>query len=145
MNAEPNQTDATPPASALTPKTTPPTTPTGAVNSLLGTGAQHLVRSQLNLRKEEAAWSVGNLARLIRQASSHLRQQQQEPVAHYTDRAATQMETASTYLHQTHLDQMVTDLEDLARRHPALFIAGGLILGIAAARFIKSSSQPAQP
>jgi hypothetical protein len=125
--------------------TAPPASTPGAIGSLLGAGAQHFVRTELTLRKEEAAWSAGNLARMARQAAEQLRQQDQEPVAQITERAAARLERASTYLHQTPLDQIVTDLEDFARHQPAIFIAGSLILGLAAARFIKSTAQPSQP
>lgn len=145
MNPGTENTGNVSPSQSAPPTTTPPPASTpNAIGSIVGAGAQHLVRSQLSLSKEEAAWSFGNLARMARQAGTQLRQHQQEPVAHVTDRAADQMEQASLYLHQTDLDQIVGDVESFARRQPMLFIASGLILGIAAARFIKSTTHPAQ-
>jgi hypothetical protein len=131
-------------ASATTP--TQPSSPPSvdAISDLLKAGAQHVIRNELTLRKEEVAWSFGNLARMARQAAVQLRQQHQESAAQVTERAAEQLEQASVYLHQKNFDQFVADLEDFAHQQPALFIAGSLALGIAAARFIKSTSQPPQ-
>jgi len=146
MNPGTEDTGSVSPSQPATPMTTsPPASAPGAIGALLSSGAQGLVRSQLSLGKEEAAWSLGNFARMARQAGTQLRQHEQEPVAQVTDRAAAQMEQASLYLHQTDLDHIVGDLEDFARRQPALFIAGGLVLGIVAARFIKSTAQSPQP
>jgi len=133
---------------AATPSTSapplPPQTNVDAIGDLLKAGAQHVIRNEFTLRKEEAAWSFGNLARIARQAAVQLRQQHQDSVAQITERAAEQLEQASVSLHQKDFDQLVADLEDFARQQPALFIAGSLVLGITAVRFIKSTSQPPQ-
>lgn len=99
----------------------------GGITDLAGTMLQRLVNSELTVRKEEAAWTIANAARMTRQAGGRFREHGQAPLAQYADRAAEQMESASSYLHQHDLPGIVHDVESLARRQPALFIGGGLL------------------
>ena len=111
---------------------------------MASTAVQHFVRSELTIRKEELAWTFANMARIVRSASVTLRDNKQTPIAQYTDKAAAEIEGASLYLHQHDLNSLITDVEGFARRQPALFIAGGLLLGLAAARFLKSTQHVAE-
>ncbi len=53
-------------------------------------------------------------------------------VAEQTDRAAT-------YLRQTDARQIVSNVEQMARKSPALFLAGAFVVGAIASRFIKAA------
>ena len=114
------------------------------IGTMASTAVQHFVRSELKIRKEELAWTFANMARIVRGASVTLRDNKQVPIAQYTDKAAAEIEGASLYLHQHDLNSLITDVEGFARRQPALFIAGGLLLGLAAARFLKSTQHAAE-
>jgi len=60
-----------------------------------------------------------------------------------TERAARQVERASRYVRRSELREMVGDLEELARRRPAILIGGSFATGMLLARFFKSSGERA--
>ena len=61
-----------------------------------------------------------------------------------TERAARQVERASRYVRRSELREMVSDLEELARRRPAILVGGSFATGMLLARFFKSSSERAR-
>jgi hypothetical protein len=61
-------------------------------------------------------------------------------VARYTRLLAGKLDSAAAYVRQHDFQQLRHDAEDLARRHPAIFFGGLLIVGIAAGRFLKASA-----
>ena len=56
------------------------------------------------------------------------------------DQAAERAEQLSGYLTRSDADRILRDVEDFGRRRPWAVIAGGALLGVAAARFLKASS-----
>jgi hypothetical protein len=60
-----------------------------------------------------------------------------------TERAARQVERASLYVRRNELREMVSDLEELARRRPAILVGGSFATGMLLARFFKSSGERA--
>ena len=58
----------------------------------------------------------------------------------YSGTAADKLESVATYFDSHDLNAIYHDVEDMARRNPAIFIGGALALGFLAARFFKSSS-----
>ena len=61
-----------------------------------------------------------------------------------TERAARQVERASLYVRRSELRDMVSDLEELARRRPAILVGGSFATGMLLARFFKSSGERAR-
>jgi hypothetical protein len=59
--------------------------------------------------------------------------------AKYTDAAAQKLDQVAGYFEQNDLKAMLTDVKDFARNNPAIFLGGAFALGVAAARFLKSS------
>ncbi len=59
--------------------------------------------------------------------------------AQYADRAADQIQRVSGYLGGRDISQIADEAEDWARREPVLALGGAFVLGVLAARFIKSS------
>jgi ABC-type transporter Mla subunit MlaD len=102
---------------------------------------QGQARSQLSEQKDQVANSLSGLAQSARQIGDQMRQSGQAPLAHYADATANQIQQTADYLHNRTISQLIGDIEDFARRQPAVFIAGGVVLGMLAARFIKSSNQ----
>jgi hypothetical protein len=99
------------------------------------------IGTRLSGQKDWAAESVGSIAEAVRQTSHQLRQQDQRAVAEYADIAANEIDRLSTYLQESDLGDLVGEVESFARRQPALFLGGALILGFMGARFLKSSSR----
>jgi len=102
--------------------------------------AKDQVRTQITTQKERATGSLESVASVLHQTSQHLQDQGQGAVGEYADTAAQQIERLSQYLRDRDVDQMVMEVEGFARRQPALFLGGAFVLGVALARFLKSSS-----
>ena len=103
--------------------------------------ARTQVKTQLSSQKEKAAESLGSVAESIRQTGSQLREQDQPlPVGQYADRAAEMVDQVADYLRNREIDEMVGQVEELARRQPAVFLGTAFAIGFMAARFLKSSS-----
>ena len=60
------------------------------------------------------------------------------------ERAAGQVDRASRYLRRSELRDVVRDLEELARRRPAVLVGGSFATGVLLARFFKSSGERAR-
>ena len=72
-------------------------------------------------------------------ASTELRTEN-EAVAQYVDMASDQLRRMADQIRQKGVSEMVDDLNRFARRRPALFIGGALLVGIGIARFLKASA-----
>ena len=96
--------------------------------------------AQLSSQKERATDSLGTVANAVRQTTQSLREQQHDTVAQYIEQAADQIERFSERLKNKDVSELLNDAQQLARRQPALFIGGAFAIGLAGARFLKSSS-----
>ncbi|MCL4267868.1 MAG: hypothetical protein KJ069_32175 [Anaerolineae bacterium] len=106
--------------------------------------AKEEAKSTFHAQKAVAAQELHGVAQALRQTGSQLREQDQTLFAQYSNRVADHVERASTYLEEHELDDLVFEAEDFARRQPELFIGGAFMLGLLAARFLKSSA-PTRP
>jgi hypothetical protein len=97
--------------------------------------------SSLGESKGQLADQFGGIATALRRTTEHLRSEDQQRIAGLTDTVARQVEQVADYLRNKDAGAMRQDLENLARRQPALMIGGALILGLIGARFIKSSER----
>jgi hypothetical protein len=101
--------------------------------------AKHETLSRLDGERERLAESLYTTAHALRQAGQQLREQEQTGIATLTDRVAQRAESASTYLRNRDLSELIDDTEQLGRAHPIIFIGGALGLGMLGVRFLKSS------
>lgn len=95
---------------------------------------------QLATQKERASSELGGVARALRTTGDQLSEQEQGSVARYVTQAADQTERLSEYLSERDANELVREAEDFARNRPAVFLGGAFALGVAAARFLKSSA-----
>jgi hypothetical protein len=102
--------------------------------------AQEGLRQQADQRSTEAGERVTSTAQDLRAVSDELRKQGKETPAKLADGAAEQTEKVGAYLKDKDPDQMLHDVEDFGRQRPWAVLAGGLVIGVAAARFLKASS-----
>ena len=58
----------------------------------------------------------------------------------FSNAAAQKIERAAQYFDRHDINEMYRDVENVARRNPALFLGGAFALGFLAARFLKSAS-----
>jgi hypothetical protein len=102
--------------------------------------ARQRAGSTLNESRFKAAEQIGGIGSAFRRTGEHLRGEDQARIADLTDSVARQIDRVADYLRTSDGRTMTRDLEGLARRQPALVFAGAFALGVAAARFLKSSA-----
>jgi len=102
--------------------------------------AKRTVRDQVDRRSTEAGERVGTTAQDIRSVGEELRRQGKGQPAKLAEQAAQRAESLGDYLKRSDGDTILRDVEDFGRRQPLAVLAGGMVLGIAAARFLKASS-----
>lgn len=100
--------------------------------------AKDLASEQVTERREKSAGEIGKLARALHQTSEELGDTMAAP---YVDKAADMLDRLSTSVRDGSLRDAVRATERFARREPLLFLGGTFILGVLAARFLKSSER----
>lgn len=103
--------------------------------------AQGMLREQVDQRSTQAGEKVSGTAEDLRSVGEELRNQGKETPAKLADQAAERTEQLGSYLSESDADRLLSDLEEFGRRRPWAVLAGGLVAGMAAARFLKASSQ----
>jgi hypothetical protein len=103
--------------------------------------ARDRASSSLGESKTQFADQVGTVAQALRRTTEHLRSEDQQRIAGLTDTVARQVDQVANYLRNKDARAMRADLENLARRQPALVLGSALILGLIGARFLKSSQR----
>lgn len=98
-------------------------------------------KTNVGSRMGDVAQELGSVAEAVRQTSLELGDQDQEGIARYGNRIADQIEQVSTYLSDRGVEEVLADVQNLARRQPALFLGGAFTLGLLVGRFMRSSSQ----
>src|SRR6476659_6374481 len=103
--------------------------------------ARERAGSSLGESKDQLADQFGTVADALRRTTEHLRSEEQTRIAGFTDTLARQVDQVSNYLRNKDAAAMRNDLENVARRQPAIMIGGALVLGLIGARFLKSSER----
>lgn len=102
--------------------------------------AKSAATGQLAVRKDQTAQGLNVVSSAVHDMSDRLRQNQQtSPYANYADQAANQIQRLAGYLQNRDVGQIVQEAQDWARREPAIALGGAFVLGLVAARFLKSS------
>ena len=102
--------------------------------------AKGKLREQVDQRSTQAGQQVNTVADDVRSVAQELRTQGKDKPARYAEQAAEKVQSAGQWLESSDGDKLLTDVEDFARRNPWAVAAGGLVLGLAASRFLKASS-----
>ena len=100
-------------------------------------------KTNVGSRMGDVAQELGTVAEAVRQTSEELSSHDQAGIAQYGTRIADQIESVSNYLNERGVEEVLTDVEGIARRQPALFLGGAFMLGLLVGRFVRSSSQNA--
>jgi hypothetical protein len=104
--------------------------------------ASDKVKSVGSEQKAAGADYLDTVARAIHRAAREFEADVPQ-AAHYIRRAGGQVSSVASAVRQGDLRDLVTEVEEVARRQPALFFGGALVLGFVALRFLKSA--PASP
>jgi len=104
---------------------------------------QQQAGSRLDRGKDEAAKELQKVAGAVRELGEGLGGQDQGPIAHYAaqygKKAADGLERLTNYLRENDTRALVSEIEKFGRRQPAILLGGAFLLGLAGARFFKSS------
>jgi ElaB/YqjD/DUF883 family membrane-anchored ribosome-binding protein len=98
------------------------------------------MRQEVDNRTTQAGDRVSSTANDIRTVGDELRKNGKDGPAQIADEAAERVERVGNYLKSADADQLLNDIENLARQRPWAVIAGGITLGLVASRLLKTSS-----
>ena len=104
---------------------------------------QQQAGSKIDQQKDVVANELEQITGAVRRLGDKLGQQEQGPIAHYAanygKKAADGLDRLTNYLRHNDTKALVNELENIGRRQPALLLGGAFLLGLAGARFLKSS------
>ena len=102
------------------------------------------VTSLFEEQRRRAAGEIGALGEVLRRSAQSIDRTAGPTVAQYADEAGRQISQFADTLRTRSLGQMAGDVEDFARRWPAVFMAAAAGIGVLAGRFlISSAARPA--
>jgi hypothetical protein len=101
--------------------------------------------SKLEEQKSTLSGGLATVADSVRRVSDNLRGPDVQDgiakfTAEYSDVAARKIEGVANYFEQKSVSEMYTDVENFARRNPAVFVGGAFALGLLLSRFLKSGT-----
>jgi len=99
--------------------------------------------SGLSTQKDRAADGLTSVVEAVRQSGQQLRDKN-PALAGYADNAATTLERWASDFRAKDVSAMVDDVKRFARQRPAVFLGGAVVLGVVAARLVKSAAGEAQ-
>jgi len=101
-------------------------------------------RDEVDRRSTMAGEQVSGIADVARRMQDELSQEGKDPHAKVAGQVADNMDRLGGYLQRADADTLLRDIEDFGRRQPVALAAGGFVVGLLAARFLKASSSRRQ-
>jgi hypothetical protein len=101
--------------------------------------AKEQAATRVDDQKERAAQGIVGFADALNKVSGSMRDQN-PTVANFAETAAGKLEQFAGTLNEKDINELMSDIEAMARKQPALFVGGAFLAGVVAARFLKSSS-----
>jgi hypothetical protein len=92
--------------------------------------------------KDRVVTGLSDFASTLHRTNEELKSSNLSPIAQYSEKLESWSQGLADYLQTANPRDMWHDAESLARRQPALFLGGAVLLGLTAARFLKSSGGP---
>jgi hypothetical protein len=102
--------------------------------------ARQQAESKLSEGKQSTAEAATSASRALDDTAASFSAQGQESLAQAARALSQRLSGLSGYLEHRSIDDLTREARELARRNPALFIAGGVALGLTLSRFFKASS-----
>lgn len=124
--------------------------PSGSVGGMAGdakraagnaiTQAKERASNMAQEQKQSAAERIGRYGTALRDSARSV--EGEDPnVAYFANRAAERIERVADYVRSTDLTGLRRDAEDIARRHPALFMGGLFVAGLVLGGLVKTSAK----
>lgn len=89
-------------------------------------------------KRDEAANRIGRYSSAIHESARSL--ENEDPnIAWFTHQAAERLDRVAEYVRSCNYSSICHDVEDVARRHPALFFGGMFAVGLLAGNMMKAS------
>jgi hypothetical protein len=107
------------------------------------TAAKRKARSVFEDAKRTAVDAADDTSAAIEDVANALHSSGRTTLSQAAAAMADRLHGFSDYLENRPIDELFEDARRLAQRNPGLFIAGGVVLGLALSRFLKASIQPA--
>lgn len=108
----------------------------------LGDEAAHMARSRAEEQKARVVGGMRTVADALRNGTDSLPEDQRQ-YGGFLETVADRVDGASRYLEQRDVDGLTREARTFAREHAPLFLGGAFALGLAGARFLKSSGSEA--
>lgn len=89
--------------------------------------------------KSAVASIINDVAEVIEGAAEQFSQRGQISASHYTRAMGSGLSSLSHSMESKSFGEIVGDVTELARRHPAAFVGGAMLLGMALSRVAKAS------
>src|SRR5215208_2693952 len=99
------------------------------------------LRDQFDQRSTQAGSQVRSLAKALRHSGDELGNEGNRNASQLTTQAADRLERVGSYLEEKSGDELMREIETFARRRPWMLAGIGMVAGVAAARFMKASSE----
>jgi pyridoxal biosynthesis lyase PdxS len=106
----------------------------------VGQDVKERTQSVIEEGKGRLTSSLDGIALTLGQTSEGLQSNELGQLAPYGERLQDWTQGLSDYLKTAKPADLLHDVEKLARRQPALFLGGAFVVGLATARFLKSSA-----
>jgi len=119
-----------------------------AMRERVGPLAEQVKKKASTVTQEQmtsAAEGLDSVAGAVNAVGERLRENNLGELSQYSDMATEQIEKAATWLRTTTPEEIAHDIEDFAKKQPAVFVAGALALGLIGVRFLHSASQDDSP
>src|SRR5690606_16778722 len=98
-------------------------------------------KGQLDGYRETAADGIEKVAQSAKAAAAELESQDQTGLSHYVSDMAQSMVKLADNLRGKSVDELVGEVNRLARDNPALFITGSIAIGFGLTRFARASTR----
>jgi hypothetical protein len=102
--------------------------------------ARTAISTRLEQQKYRATEGLGSIVEAVRRNNEQLRSEN-NMVAPYIDRIAERIERFAATIDGKEIDELMADVRAFARRRPEVVVGISFALGLAAARFLKSSGE----
>ena len=99
-----------------------------------------VVADQIGQRSTQLSDQIGSASQTMRRVADQARTDGNSQHARLADQAAERGDRVSGYLQEVEPEQLLSDVEDFARRQPWVVAGVGLFIGFALARSLKASS-----
>lgn len=101
--------------------------------------AKHRAESMAEEERSRLAGRIEGVARALKRTGTEMHDEDDQ-LSNMADKLGSQVEKLSGWLREHDTRDMLGRVEDFARKQPAIFLGGAFLVGVAAARFLKSSS-----